>query len=778
MLLASRWMIFGDFRFNVLTRELLRVGNRGSATPISLGSRAADLLHLFLGRPGELITKNEIMDAVWPNMAVEESNLTVQISALRRVLGLGRNGTHYIQTVPGRGYRFTSQVRDAIGAASALKADAAEPSSQGLYTSPESVPTLSAAQPVPAVLPEVPARGRWAAHWRHAAAGIVVVAAVVVVHWRVFSSELPMPRPAPPRLSVVALPLVNTSDEPKDDELAAAMTDDVTTGLAQTPGAYVITLSMVQALAARKVLPPAIGAELGVRYVLEGNIRRSRDTVELKIQLSDTASRATVWARQFSSSPIDPSDPRSQIVQNLLLPLRMEFLDAEARRLSNLPEAELTADDLLLQVRASNNHPFTPAKNAANVTRLERALALEPASADIMIALAREIVSPIFRFDEPEDRDRRLLRANTLAEQARTVAAGSESLLALQAQILHAEGRLDDAIAAFTALLEANPKAVHYRTNLAMCLLQAGRSTEAIPLLEEAVRLDRGEAAQFTIYSALGQAYASIGRNDEGINWLRAAQQRSSGFSPHVNRWLAIAYGHAGKLPDARRELREYAKQRPTLTLRGLHHGLPINPARAEQKRREIEGLAIAGMRDHVDEDADPGLSIETGLRSADLNAPTPLGAPGVSTIRTSELSALLRRRESGASQDVPPLLLWVDCSDCLDIAFPGAIHVPEALRHEPMDDERRRALKTWVNRTLGGNPTRRLIAASWNAERWHARNLAIELVALSYPNVYWYRGGLEAWEVAGLPVADNEKLGFHERFSAGLGTTRGPHLP
>ena len=160
MLLVPRYVIFGDFQFNVPTRELLRVGNHGSATPISLGSRAADLLHLFLDRPGELITKNEIMDAVWPNMAVEESNLTVQISALRRALG--GNGASYIQTVPGRGYRFTPRVNNAkgsgtvvlAGAAGALEADIAEPLPRRLCASPESIPP-SLPQPVPAVSSEV-----------------------------------------------------------------------------------------------------------------------------------------------------------------------------------------------------------------------------------------------------------------------------------------------------------------------------------------------------------------------------------------------------------------------------------------------------------------------------------------------------------------------------------------------------------------------------------------------------------------------------------------------
>jgi adenylate cyclase len=744
MLLASRCVVFGDFRFSVPARELSRIGKHGSATPISLGSRAADLLHLFLDRPGELISKSEIMDAVWPNVAVEESNLTVQISALRRALDDGRDGASYIQTVPGRGYRFVPRGDNAIGsktivttgAAGAPETDAAAPSSQTLRA-------LSA----------VTSGGRRAVHWRRAAAGLIT-AAMVLVHWRGLSADRPLLRPEPPRLSIVALPFMSESAEPKDGELAAAITDDVATSLTEIPGSKVIALSMAQASAARKLLSPAVGAELGVRYVLEGNIRRLPDALELKIQLNDSTSGASVWARQLVGSASEPGNLRSQIAQNLLFPLRTELLDAEARRLSNLPVSALNADDLLLQVRASNNHPVTPAKNAANVAKLERALTLEPASAEVMIALAHEIIVPILRFDERDDRDQRLQHARTLADRARTVAAGSEPLLALQAHILHAEERWDEAIAAFAALRRTAPRVVHYRTNLALCLLRTGRSREAIPLLEEAVKLNRDEASQFMIYAALGEAYVRMGRNDEGIGWLRAAQQQSSGFSPSVNRWLAIAYAHAGKIRDAGRELRDYVKQRPTLTLRGLRHSVPANAARAEERMREIDALAAAGLRDRVDEDADPGLPIDAGLRSANLSAPTPVGAPGVSTIRTPELSALFLRQDSGASQDAPPLVLWTDCDDCLDIAFPGAIQVPEALRREPMDDDGRRALKSWVNRTLGGNPARRLITLSWNAERWHARNLAIQLVALGYPNVSWYRGGLEAWEAAGLPLA------------------------
>ena len=111
MLAPSRFLISDNFRFEVSTRELFRFESDGSARPVSLGSRATDILLLFLQRPGDLITKNEIMEAVWPNTAVEESNLPVQIAAVRRALDNDRDGGSTILTVPGRGYRFTLPVR-------------------------------------------------------------------------------------------------------------------------------------------------------------------------------------------------------------------------------------------------------------------------------------------------------------------------------------------------------------------------------------------------------------------------------------------------------------------------------------------------------------------------------------------------------------------------------------------------------------------------------------------------------------------------------------------
>jgi DNA-binding winged helix-turn-helix (wHTH) protein len=114
MLLAPRVLAFEDFQFDVRTRQLSRIGTDGSATPVVLGSRATDLLLVLLSRPGELVTKNEILEAVWPNTTVEDSNLSAQMTALRRAIDAGRGGASCIQTVPGRGYRFTPQVIEPV----------------------------------------------------------------------------------------------------------------------------------------------------------------------------------------------------------------------------------------------------------------------------------------------------------------------------------------------------------------------------------------------------------------------------------------------------------------------------------------------------------------------------------------------------------------------------------------------------------------------------------------------------------------------------------------
>jgi len=104
-------LLFEGFRFDCRSGDLFQMDQAGVATAVSIGRRALGLLRVLVERQGELVSKDAIMEAVWPGMVVEEGNLTVQISTLRRLLDRDRGNGSCIQTVPGRGYRFVAPVR-------------------------------------------------------------------------------------------------------------------------------------------------------------------------------------------------------------------------------------------------------------------------------------------------------------------------------------------------------------------------------------------------------------------------------------------------------------------------------------------------------------------------------------------------------------------------------------------------------------------------------------------------------------------------------------------
>src|SRR6516162_4444641 len=224
-------LLFEGFRFDRSGGDLFRLDQSGVAAPVPIGSRALRLLSLLVERPGELVSKDAIMDAVWPRMVVEEGNLTVQISALRRILDHDREQGSCIQTVPGRGYRFIAPV---------TRVDSDAPS---------------------------------------------------------LSSDISIPEPiATPRLSIVVLPFKNLSNDTEQQYFADGITEDLTTDLSRIAHSLVISCNTAFTYRNKRIDTRQIGRELGVRYVLEGSIRRSGSRVRVTAQLIDAAADAHLWA--------------------------------------------------------------------------------------------------------------------------------------------------------------------------------------------------------------------------------------------------------------------------------------------------------------------------------------------------------------------------------------------------------------------------------------------------------------------------------------------------
>lgn len=260
---------FDRFLLDLPNGGLFQLAEDDRREPVVIGSRALELLVALVSRPGELVAKQTLIDAVWPGVAVEEKNLTVQISGLRRVLDQGRSGESCIQTIPGRGYRMT-------------------------------VPVSRVTDTVEQVIPTMPSRRLTAAPAarRRLAFPLGVLVVVLTTGGMLLRQHL-APTNAAPRLSIVVLPFNNLSGDRTEDYLAEAVTDDVTTDLSRVPGTFVIARQTAYSYQGRTMDMRRIGTELNVRYALEGSVRKLGDVLRVNAQLVATETGAHLWAGRF-----------------------------------------------------------------------------------------------------------------------------------------------------------------------------------------------------------------------------------------------------------------------------------------------------------------------------------------------------------------------------------------------------------------------------------------------------------------------------------------------
>jgi TolB-like protein len=272
---STNVFLFEGFRFDRGDRELFRLDAAGNGSAVSIGSRALDLLGLLVERPGKLVSKREIIDMVWAGSTIEEANLTVQISLLRRVLDRGHEQNSCIQTVPGRGYRFAALV-------TRVDADAHSGTQAIAHGGGE--------------------RSR-------------------------------------PRLSIVVLPFTNLSDDREQQYFADGITEDLTTDLSRLTNMFVISRNTAFTYRNKPIDTKQIGRELGVRYVLEGSVRRSGNRVRVNAQLIDAATDAHLWAERFDRDTDDLFALQNEITSRIANALGVELVAAEAARPTEHPDA-------------------------------------------------------------------------------------------------------------------------------------------------------------------------------------------------------------------------------------------------------------------------------------------------------------------------------------------------------------------------------------------------------------------------------------------------------
>jgi adenylate cyclase len=245
----------------------------------------------------------------------------------------------------------------------------------------------------------------------------------------------------------------------------------------------------------------------------------------------------------------------------------------------------------------------------------------------------------------------------------------------------------------------------------------------------------------------MGFASLMLGKDQDAITFYQRslAMDLEEGGTQTVYRGLAAASARTGQMEEAKRALAEADRLWPYDTVRGGAPEILTSPVYVEQYRRYQDALRLAGERDHADEDADFGVPADDALHS-EAAGRTPTSAPGATTIRTPELARLLAE-----ARPVVIDAVWYSWG----LSIPGAVGLKFAGLGGSFTDEAQDRLRSKVRNLTAGDLNQPIVAVGWNSERFNGRNLALRLVALGYTRVYWYRGGREAWEVAGLPETE-----------------------
>jgi adenylate cyclase len=500
------------------------------------------LLRYLVENADRLVTKEELLKAIWPDVTVSDESLTHCVSEVRQALR--DSGQAIIKTIPRRGYRF---------AAAVTRIAAPVPPSAESPAGSDSAP-----RPPPYPLPHA-GEGREGG-----------------------------------RPSVAVLPFANFSGDPEQDYFSDGMTEDIITELSRFSELLVIARNSSFRYKGRAVDVRQVGQELGARYVLEGSVRRSGERIRIAAQLIDAVTGAHRWAERYDRKLQDAFEVQDEVARAIVTLLAAHVNRAEIERTLLKPPAVWEAYEYYLRgAEAFFSHTTRRTKASLYDARrlLEQCLAIDPCYARAVTMLSR---THLHAYMEPFDGDylspAALDRALELAETAVHLDDRLPQARAQLGDVLLYKRQHSASLAEYERAAALNPNFIDYR--YAKALIYAGEPARAIEVLEANLRFDPFQPLIWST-SWLGFANFMLKRYGEAVRLLRECALRLPNLQwPHL--WLAAALAQSGQLEEARREAAEVLRINPGFTIESWNC---LNVFRdPEDAEHRIDGLRKAGL--------------------------------------------------------------------------------------------------------------------------------------------------------------------------------------
>jgi adenylate cyclase len=545
--------VAGRIRFGRHVLDLDRGCLLADEDEVALRPKSFELLRHLARNAGRLVSKDELLAAVWPNVIVTEDSLVQCVAELRRALG--DHDQRLIRTVPRRGYRLDAALRF-------------EP---------------SAAPPVAAGRPPRPVA-------RQALGALALLLATIGALWWPGSR----PNPAPP-LSIVVLPFASLSDDPDQQYFADGVSSELTTELSRLPGLFVIAHATARTFEGKVVDARQVGRELKVRYLLDGSIRRIGDQIRLNVQLVDTASGASVWGKRFERRSDQLAAWQDEVIGRIAVALSLHLTRLEGARALRARGDDPAAGDLTTRGWALVYTAKRPETYAAARALFQQALERAPGTVNAQVGLGWTAAVAVLDGWSAAPADD---LAAAEAAVARALALDPDHFVAhhVRGFTLRLRRRSQSAYDAFGTAVALNPNFASGHAQLGVTALELGRPEETVPAIERAVALSPRDPNLGPWLAIAGMAELHLGRPAAAAAWLRRAIDTGTPVALH-QAYLASALALAGRMAEAQAALTEFRRARPAATIARLRtQAWSTEPGFVAQREPLYAGLRVAGL--------------------------------------------------------------------------------------------------------------------------------------------------------------------------------------
>jgi TolB-like protein/class 3 adenylate cyclase len=402
--------------------------------------------------------------------------------------------------------------------------------------------------------------------------------------------------PSAPRLSIVVLPFRNLSGDPNQDYFADGITEDLTGDLSRLAGSFVISRNTAFTFKGTAVDARQIGRELGVRYVLEGSVRRMGSTVRINAQLIDAGTGAHLWAEQMDvdQGTLATSQDNFGIANRLARTLSVELVNVEGRRAQR---ANPDAVDLTMRGWSVLNAGPNKDDVQRSVALFEEALRIDPDNSQARVGLAQALTL-IYRNRWDPEPAKVLARADEAATRAISTAPNYAQAHYVKAEVLGLSNRFDAALATYDRAIALDRNHAAAYVGRARNLNVIGRAAEALAPVERAIRLSPRDPELYVWYFVLCHANTHLARDAQAIEWcLKSLATGKTFYFAYVD--LASAYAWRGQNAEAAAAVAELLKLRPGFTVQTLVQegsGTSDHPAFRKEFQRIVEGARKAGL--------------------------------------------------------------------------------------------------------------------------------------------------------------------------------------